>query len=226
MTRFRIALVAACLAVSSHALRADVRTDEKTHVEFAGMLGRMMNLFGGKAAREGVTSTVAIKGDRKATLNDTTGQIIDLNEEKVYDLDLKKKTYKVTTFAELRRRFEEAQKKAQEDAKKEQAKEGAPPPPDPNQKQIQIDVDVKNTGQSKSINGFDTREQVITITLHEKGKKIEDTGGMVMTTDMWLTPRIAAMKEVAAFDMKYAQKLYGTVFSGVSSRARSRSGRG
>ena len=30
-------------------------TDEKTRVEFAGMLGRMVNIFGGKAAREGVT---------------------------------------------------------------------------------------------------------------------------------------------------------------------------
>ena len=54
-------------------------------------------------------STVAVKGNRKATLNDTTGQIIDLGEEKVYELDMKKKTYKVTTFAELRRRMEEAQ---------------------------------------------------------------------------------------------------------------------
>ena len=107
-------------------LRADVRADQKTHVQFAGMLGRMVNMFGGKAAREGVTSSVAVKGDRKATMNDTTGQIIDLSEEKVYDLDLKKKTYKVTTFAELRRRMEEAQKKAEEDAQKEQGK--AQPP--------------------------------------------------------------------------------------------------
>ena len=69
------------------------------------------------------TSTVAVKGDRKATINDTTGQIIDLAEEKVYDLDLKKKSYKVTTFAELRRRMEEAKKKAEEDARKEAARE-------------------------------------------------------------------------------------------------------
>ena len=36
-------------------------------VEFAGMLGRMVNMFGGKAAREGVTTSIAVKGDRKAT---------------------------------------------------------------------------------------------------------------------------------------------------------------
>src|SRR3954471_20751042 len=112
MTRVRTVTVLAILVLSTSGILADVRADEKTRVEFAGMLGRMFNLFGGKGAREGVASMVAVKGERKATLNDTTGQIIDLTEEKIYDLDVKKKTYKVTTFAELRRRMEEAEKKA------------------------------------------------------------------------------------------------------------------
>ena len=210
-------LVLTGLVLSSYSIRADVRADEKTRVELAGMLGRMMNLFGGKAAREGVTSTVAVKGDRKATLNDTTGQIIDLADEKIYDLDLKKKTYKVTTFAELRRRMEEAKKKAEEDARKEGArdKEKAAEP-DPNQKQVEVDFDVKNTGQKKAINGFDTHEAVMTITVREKGKTLEEGGGLVVTSDMWLAPKIAAMKEIADFDIRYAQKLYGTMIAGVS----------
>jgi hypothetical protein len=33
---------------------------------------------------------------------------------------------------------------------------------------------------------------------------------------MWMVPRIPAMKDVAEFDARYAQKLYGGVFSGVS----------
>ena len=110
MTRIRFvsALTLVALVVSSYSLGADVRADQKTKVEFAGMLGRMMNLFGGKGAKDGITSSVAVKGDRKATLSDTTGQIIDLAEEKVYDLDMRKKSYKMTAFAELRRRMEEA----------------------------------------------------------------------------------------------------------------------
>jgi hypothetical protein len=39
---------------------------------------------------------------------------------------------------------------------------------------------------------------------------------MVLTSDMWLTPAIPAMKEVADFDMKYARKLYGPMISGAS----------
>jgi hypothetical protein len=218
MTRIRtsIALTLAAFVLSAPAIRADVRTDEKTRVELAGMLGRMMNLFGGKAAREGVTTTVIVKGDRKATMHEDTVQIIDLAEEKIYDLDLKKKSYKVTTFAELRRRLEEQQKRAQENARRAQgsAKE-KPAERDPNAKEIEIDFDVKNTGQRKTINGFDTRQAVMTITVREKGKTLEQGGGTVVTSDMWLAPAIRSMKEVRDFDVRYAQKLYGGM-AGVS----------
>jgi hypothetical protein len=216
-TRTVLALSAVLLVASSYTLRADVRADEKARVEFAGMLGRMFNMFGGKGAREGVTSSIAVKGDRKATMGDSTGQIIDLAEEKVYDLDLKKKSYKVTTFAELRRRMEEAKKKAEEDARKEAAKEKEKPQAaDPNAKQMEIDFDIKNTGTKKTINGFDTHEAVMTVTVREKGKSLEQSGGMVVTSDMWLAPKIAAMKEIADFDARYAKQLYGTMIAGVS----------
>jgi len=219
MIRSRVTILSfALLTAAAPALKADVRSDEKSRVEFAGMLGRMFNIFGGKSAREGLTSTVAVKGDRKATLSDQTGQIVDLAEEKVYDLDLKKKSYKVTTFAELRRRMEEAQKKADEEARKEGGREEKEKPAaaDPNAKQMEVDFDIKNTGEKKTINGFDTREVIVTVTVREKGKKVEESGGMIMTSDQWLAPKIAAMKEVADFDLRYAQKLYGTMIAGVS----------
>ena len=208
------ALLAACaLTLVSTTLVADVRSDEKTHVEFSGMIGRMAGMLGGKSAREGLTSTVAVKGDRKATLSEASGQIVDLMEEKVYDLDIKKKNYRVTTFAELRKRMEEARKKTAENAAKEQDKQ---PEPDKNQKQMELDFNVRNTGEKKAINGFDTHQVVITVTVREKGKKLEESGGMVLTSDMWLAPKIAAMKEVAEFDARYAKALYGSMLAGVS----------
>jgi hypothetical protein len=215
MNRTLLALTVLAVALSSHSLNADVRADEKTRVEFGGALGRMMNFFGGKAARDGVTSTVAVKGDRKATLNEATGQIVDLREEKVYDLDIRKKSYRVTTFAELRRRMEDARKKAEENARKEQGKPQAEP--DKNQKQMEIDFDVKNTGQKKTINGFDAHQVVMTIAVREKGKTLDESGGLVLTADSWLAvPKIAALKEVADFDVRYAQKLYGPMIAGAS----------
>ncbi len=224
MIRWRMAFALTCsfLIASSFSLEADVRADRRNHVEFAGVLGKMMNLFGGKAAREGVVSSVAVKGDRKATLNEATGQIVDLGEEKIYDLDVKKKTYKVTTFAELRRQMEEAQRKAQENARREQAREQpkeekkAEPAQDKNQKEYEVDFDLKDTHQKKAINGFDTHEVMMTITVREKGKTLEQAGGMVLTSDMWLAPNVPAMKEIMDFDVRYAQKLAGPMVAGAS----------
>ena len=215
--RWSVLLATGALALSSHSLKADVRADQKSHVEFGGMLGRMVNLFGGRAAREGVTSIVAVKGDRKATLNDATGQIVDLSEEKIYDLDMKRKTYRVTTFAELRRQMEEARQKAEEDARKQQAKgKSEAAPPDENQKQAEVDFDVRDTGEKKTINGFDTHEVVMTITVREKGRSLDDGGGLVLASDLWLAPKIAAMKEIADFDLRYARKLQGPMVAGAS----------
>ena len=217
-SRVALALTLSVSLASIASLRADVRTDERTKFQLAGALGKIVNVFGGKGARDGVASTVAVKGSRKISFTDTTGQIVDLSEEKVYDLDMKKKTYKVTTFADLRRKMQEDQQKAEENAKKETASEPATNEParDPNQKDVEIDFDVKSTGQSKAMNGFSTQEQVITVTVREKGKTLEEGGGLVMTADMWLTPVIPQMKELADFDAKYYQQLYGPMIAGAS----------
>jgi hypothetical protein len=196
-----LAVVTALIALSAVPLLADVKTRDKGQVKFEGMLGTMMRMFGGKAASEGIVASSAVKGNRKATISDTTGRIVDLSEEKVYDLDMKKKTYTVTTFDELRRKLREAQEKAAKEAPKGE-KEPEQPAGKP-EKEIDFEFDVKETGQTRSIAGYDAREVVMTLTMHEKGKTLEESGGMVVTADSWLGPEIPALKELAEFEMKY-----------------------
>jgi hypothetical protein len=188
------------LALSGPSLLAEVKTREKTLVKFEGMLGRMANMFGGKATKDGLISSSAVSGDRKATVTDSTGRIVDLAEEKIYDLDMKKKTYKVTTFEELRRQLREAQEKAERDAKKQ---EGAAQEEQPTGKEIEVDFDLKETGQSRSIAGYDAREIIMTVTVREKGRTLDEGGGLVMTTNSWLGPQIPALKELADFEQRY-----------------------
>jgi hypothetical protein len=75
---------------------------------------------------------------------------------------------------------------------------------------------VKETGQKKQLAGYDTREVVVTITVREKGKTLEEAGGVVMTTDSWMGPQIAALKELTDFDMKYWKQLQGSEVAGIS----------
>jgi hypothetical protein len=208
MSYRRIFFVAlSCATLFAQGLLADVKVERKTKMEFPGILGGIVKVFGGKAARDGVVSKVAVKGDRKMTLNDDTSELVDLAQEKIYRIDMKGKSYTVVTFEEMRRQMQEALAKAKaqageapKDGQKTQEKPAEKPP------EFTVDVSIKESGQKKKVNGFDSREVVTTITVREKNKKAED-GSMVMTSSMWLAPRIAAMKELEDFDRRYAQKL-------------------
>jgi hypothetical protein len=209
------ALALPLLVLLGAPLGAEVKTREKTLVKFEGMLGRVVGLFGGKAAKEGIVSTSAVKGNRKATLNDNTGQIVDLGEEKVYDIDYKKKQYQVTTFDELRRRMKEAEEKAKKDMEQQEGRQEEQKQEGP-RKEFEFDFDAKETGQRKQIVGHDARQVIMTVTVREKGKALEESGGFVMTSDSWLGPEIASLNELSDFDMRYYKQLYGTEAFGLA----------
>lgn len=197
-----ILLTAALVAITVAAPAADVKTTERTQVKFEGMLGRVVGLFGGSKP---MSSTVAVSGDRKATLGDNGGgRIVDLGEEKIYNLNGRNKTYTVTTFEELRRQMKEAQEEAAKEAEKSGEK-----PEERTGPEYEIDFDVKETGATKELAGYNTRQVISTVTLRQKGKTLEEGGGLLLTSDMWMAPRIAAVDEIAAFERKFAEKVYG-----------------
>jgi hypothetical protein len=205
-------LLALALAASLGAsVFADVKTEEKTLIRFEGMLGRMSRMFAGKAAKEGLIATVAVKGNRMARIDDETGEIIDLAEEKVYQLDLKKKTYRPLTFEQMRQQYEAAMKKADEQMKELREAQEPPAKDQKDQKaaEVEMDVTVNETGQRKTVAGYDCRELVSTVTVRQKGKTIDQGGGLVITTSAWLAPKIPAMREIMEFERRYAEKLLG-----------------
>lgn len=195
-------MVAVAGLLASVSLHADVRTQERTLVKFEGPLGRIAGMFGGKAARDGIVTTVSLKGDRLMTSNEMTGEIVDLAEEKIYELDMRRKSYTVLTFAEYRRRMDEAMAKAREDTKADSSEEPR------SGKEYEVDFTVKQTGQSKTIAGLSAQESVATIAVREKGKRLED-GGFVLDVALWMTTEGEALSELAAFRQRYAQKLLG-----------------
>ena len=176
---------------------ADARVEQHAKVEFGGFLGSMFRTFGGKAAREGITSVDALKGERLMSKTMDTGELIDLAAEKVFTIHFDKKKYTVKTFAQIR----EEMKQALEDAKKQQAEQGQAPPPD--QVEYEWAVDLKETGKTEKISGWDTRQVVTTVTGYPKGKSLETGGGIVVTLDSWLGPELKELEEQAAFHMRY-----------------------
>lgn len=195
----------ALFTLTAGSVFADGTIETKTRVQIGGVVGSIVNVFGGKAAREGVISTTAIDGSKRLVrTGESSGELVDLDAEKVYTIDYGRKTYRVQTFAELRKQYEDAKKEAEEEAaeeKKSGKKEEGP--------EYEVDVDVKETGAKETINGFSTKQVVTTITVREKGKKLEQSGGAVLTADMWMGPKIAASREIAQFNEKYFRAVYG-----------------
>ena len=150
-------------------------------------------------------------------MSDTTGQIIDLGEQKIYTVDTRRKEYTVMTFAQMREQMEKLKAdmaKQQQGMTPEQQK--AMQDMKEAGKQMDFDVEVKPTGQQKAIAGQDAKEFVMTITMRQQGMKIEQSGGMVMTSNIWMAPRIAALDEMNDFNMKFFKAVYGDMFSGMN----------
>jgi hypothetical protein len=196
-------------SIFAPAVHADVKTKEKTQVKVEGLIGRIVG-----GPKDGLTNTVAVKGNRMATFNDQNGMIVDLSEEKIYQVDVKKKEYKAITFAAMRAQMEKAR------ADMEKQMKDMPPEARGDMQQatanIEVTFDVKPGAENKSIAGHQARHMVVTVTAKEKGKTIEESGGMVLTNDVWLGPRIAALNEVAEFNLKYAKAVYGDSFAGMA----------
>lgn len=198
------------VALTAAVCMADGNVSQKTQVHFGGALGGIINVFGGKSTHEGLESTTIVKGNRKLTKNGGNGELVDLDQEKIYQIDFEHQTYKVVTFEELRKQFEEARKRSEASEKKEKEKH----PKAEKGPEYEVDFDVKDTGKKETINGFSTHQVISTVTVREKGKKLEQSGGVVLTSDMWIGPQLAALDEIGRFDRKYFQKLYGSLYSG------------
>lgn len=214
----RVLLACSVLLISAAVLvpvlRADVKTTDKSTFKLEGMMGSFMNRAAGGA--DGITSTVALKGNRMSRLNNVSGQIIDLTEEKVYTVDVRKKEYSVMTFAEMRAAMEQARAEA---AKRQEQMN----PQDKQSMQdmaskFEIDVKVDETGQRRPLIGMDTREVVMTLTMRQAGKTLEEGGGFVMTNTMWVAPKVAALDEMMQFNLKYFKAVFGGMFTGIDAQ--------
>ena len=210
------------LAVSSFG-EAGVKTEEKTKVQLGGPLGGIMGLFGGgKAAKEGIVTTTAVVDERRLIRGGDTGQIVDLAEGKVYDLDLKKKTYTVTTFAEARQRVEDARAKAEKEKEKAgQQQAQQPAAKDAPAKEFEVDFEASKTAEKREIAGHEARLVILRATVREKGRSVQQAGGLLFRNDLWLTSKLAELDELAAWNRRYAQKMaevYGVAGGAASAR--------
>jgi len=198
----RILAVTILLASAGASLRADFSYQESTQMT-GGIAFNALKLGGPltRAAREPQLSTVSVKGNRMVTTRKDGATVIDLDKESITEINLGKKQYSVTTFAEMKAAMEKALAEAQKKAKKDDK--------NPNV-EAQFKVSAKATGKTKAVNGLNTKELMIAMEIQGKDKDSGQSGAMNVLTDAWMAP-VAGYDEVKAFELKMAQKM-GAIF--------------
>jgi carbon monoxide dehydrogenase subunit G len=192
----RIVLIAGVAVVTGGSLLADFTYEQTTKITGGAMMS-MVKIAGvfSRQLREPMRSTIMVKGNRMAQVMEDTANIIDLDRETITEVNFKKKTYSVITFAQM------ADALKQLDAKLKSDKGGQ-------QMDISIKPSVKNTGQTRDINGMSTHEAMLTMEFEGTDQKTQKRGTfMVMVSDMWLARDIAGYQEVQQFYQRMSQKL-------------------
>jgi hypothetical protein len=203
-----------CLAMPG-SLLADFQYTETTKIT-GGSIVSMMKFAGAlsKEARQAtdpITSTVLVKGNRKAHISTDSTEIIDLEKETVTRIDHRNKQYSVITFQQMKQELENASSEAAKN--RAQQPSGTEPTPKADQPDMTFKIDVRNTGASRQVAGLDAKEAIMTMALQGEDKKTGQTGALDITNDMWMTPEIPGYGEVRDFDLRWGKKM-GTMLNG------------
>jgi hypothetical protein len=162
-------------------------------------------------------TTKMVHGNQYASVSPQSTEIIDLDQETVTRIDHDKKTYSVTTFAQMRQALQDSAKKVQqaksEGAKAQQPAAAAPADTTPASRvQVTFDVSLTDPGVSKVLNGQSAKEQVLTLKAHvtdpnPPADNPVQTVTYGIITDIWTASEPPEVKEVEEFYARYARKL-------------------
>ena len=202
-------LVTLLLCGPAVVLRADFMYQETTQMTGGSMM-TMMRALGPLTGRmrEPIAITHLLKGNRMATVAKDQVTVIDLDKEAITTIDNAKKTYSVMTFAEMKQAMEDAAKKM-EGRKNDKGDDV----------KASFKVSAKATGQTKTVQGLNAKQMILTMTMEGKNTKTGEAGGMDMVSDFWYAP-IPGYEEVKAFQKKMAIKMGYMFGSGMEQMSR------
>jgi hypothetical protein len=161
----------------------------RTETKFTGgALGSAMKMAMkmSKTARSQMVSTVYIKGDLMANVNESGTQIVDLANKKFINIDHRKKEYSETTFAEMN----EAMQRLAEKQEKEQDA-------------TSFDLKIDNRGDKKDIGGYPAELTVLHVSIDRE----KESESMDMLADLWLAKGVAGQDEVTSFYKRMGEEL-------------------
>lgn len=207
------ALAALCgmLTFASGIAQADITLERTMSVEGVGAMA-----FGNMSG----TSRTTISGDKSRTDSDIkmksriigflarnavgpSAEIVLLDQDKLYHLNINKKQYTETTFEQMRAQLQKASdqmnsadEKKQPSAVDQSKCEWLPPK-----------ADVKKTGEKAQFAGYDSERVIITASQPCKDKETGSICEVALVLDQWLSTGFAESAEAQKFYKAYAAKM-------------------
>ncbi len=103
----RHVLIVLTLALPATGFAGDYTYQQTTQITGGSLLHmvKAVGVFSSQARHMGdpVVSSIYLKGNRLANVSPENIEIIDLDQETITQIDVQKKTYTVTTFAQMKR---------------------------------------------------------------------------------------------------------------------------
>ena len=203
--------LAIILGLSLGIARADITIERSTAVEGVGAMA-----FGNMTG----TSRTIISGDKSRTESDMkiqskvvgflarnsagpSAEIVLLDQDKLYHLNINKKEYTETTFEQLRAQMQKATDQMNSNADKKQ-----PSAVDQSKCQwLPAKASVNKTGEKAQFAGYDSERVTITASQPCEDKETGSICEVALVLDEWLAPGFTESNEVRKYYTAYAQKM-------------------
>ena len=208
----RRALLAGAIAAVVPLAHADITVEETMSVNGAGLM-KMANMSGHSVQtisghRSRTDSDLQFESGMMRALARGVGpmtEIVKLDEDRIYELNQKKKTYTETTFTQRREQMQAAMQKMQESqASQQQATSGVD---ESECEWSEPKAEVKKSGEKAMIGGYQAERVTVNATQACKNKKTGEVCEFGLSLDQWLAPGFEAPDERLAYQRAYAEKL-------------------
>jgi len=171
------------------------RTTSKTKLEILSFLGGLSDV---ESKQE-----VSIKGNKMRSDDKNTSSIIDLDGERMINIDHKKKEYTIMTFAQLAEMMQSLEQRMQGQTAPSSDASDAP------QYDVSFDLDLRDTGNSQKIDGYTANEKILILetrfTPKDASADTLPSGSFYAVTDMWMADDIPEMEPALSFQKRMAE---------------------
>ena len=206
-----IVLLVSILAFAAGIARADIAIERSTSVEGVGAMA-FANMSG--------TSKTSISGDRSRTDSDMkmqskiigflarnaigpSAEIVLLDQDKLYHLNMNKKEYSETTFEQFRSQMQKMSDQMNSSENKQQ-------PSAVDQSKcvwLPAKVDVTRSGEKAQFAGYDAQRVTVTATKPCQDKETGAICEIALVLDQWTSADFAESSEARKFYSAYASKM-------------------